>query len=348
MVSAVNNINSVTRASLHEYVAVLEQVQTIYNAMVASAGTSDLNTLVTQAKQLAALEQELSQMESMGIVSGTKLDQLSQVITSKLQNLVATVNNARSGQVDIANSLTALKNDSTFANALTQGLDPTQWDLVGGTTLESQQLQIVDTPQDYAFYMLFRTTEAGMNNAVGLLGNQLQAEQQLLSALNLINLGPTWNPGSNYISTSGQLKNLADGTSWFTQFQTDDISDQMLQGVQALNTIRQDGYFASGSAEANLINEVLASLSNSDTTNGGYNYCVDEQGANNMWSDTAFRTKLQNGVQLVSSVNDTAQAQLERVLLTYQQVSETLNTLNTRLSDELKSIAQKLDVNKSG
>lgn len=346
MVSSVHTTNSVSRASLYEYVIVLQQVQAIYNNLK-NSGTTDVATLVSKAKQLSALEQELAQMETMGIVSATKLEQLSSSITSKLQNLVATVNNARSGQVDIANSLTAVLNDPTFGSALTTALDPTQWDSVVGTTDPTKQLRILDSPQDYAFYELYRTTEAGMNNSVGLLGNQLQAEQQLLAALNLINIGPTWNPGSSYISTSGQLQDLSDGTSWFDKFQTDNISDQMLQGVQSLNTILQGGYFAQGSAESNLINSILASMSNADTANGGYNYCATKTGANNMWSNAAFRTQLQNGVQLVSNINDTAQDQLQRVLLVYQQVSQTLTTLNLRLSDELKAIAKRLNVDKS-
>lgn len=340
--------DSITRASLYEYVQVLQQVQTIYNALKSAAGSGNVSSQVTAARQLAALQQELSQMEGMSLISASKLNQLAQSITGKLQNLTSAVNNPNMGSVDIANAVSAFAGDASVGSLLQTALDPTQWDQVTGSTNVSQTLHILDSPQDFAFYELYRTTEAGMNNTVGLFGNSLQGGQQLLQALNLLSVGPTWNPGSDYIDTSGQLQDAADGSSWYTKFSTDQVDTQMNNGLTQLYTIQQNGYFAAGSAEANLIADIIAKFTNPDTANGGFNKASTKDGAYNMWSNGAFGTELQNGIQLVTNLNETAQDQLQRVMLSYQQVTQTLTTMNSRISDVLKSIAQKLNVDKGG
>lgn len=328
---------AITRATLHEYVTVLEQIQTIYNSIKASAATADTQTLLSQARILAALNEELNQMEAMGLVSAPILQNLALAISAKLQPLTNAVYSTSGANV--TSLATAFGNDSSVGTLLQNALNPNNWSQVSGLT-GLGNFHILDAPQDYAFYELYRTVEAGMNNTVGLYGNALQSADELLQALNLINTGPTWNPGSDYISTQGTLQDLADGTSWFTKYQTDGIDDNMLQGLQMLYQIQQGGYYPAGSSEGALVNNIITKLA-SDLPNG-YDKAVSEDGALAMWNDTAFRVQLQNGVELVTQINDTAQDQMQRVLLIYQEVTEAMIKINARLSENIKKTAKKL------
>ncbi len=330
---------AITRASLYEYVIVLEQIQAIYQAISASASTATPALLQAQARQLAALNEELHQMETMSLIGAPLLASLAQNIINKLQPLTVAVYSAQGG--NIASLASSFGSDTSVAALLQNALNPNNWSQTPGLS-GAGYFHILDAPQDYAFYELYRTVEAGMNNSIGLFGNSLQAADEMLQGLNLINTGPTWNPGSDYINTQGMLQDLADGTSWFTQYQVDNISNNILQGMEILYTVQQGGYFPSGSAEGSMLSAIIAKVSGSLSAGTGYDYAQTEAGALAMWNDTAFRVQLQNGVELITNLNDTAQNQMQRVLLVYQEVTQTMTKLNTRISDQLKKIAKKM------
>lgn len=335
--SEISTFNRVTRPTIMEYASVLVNIDQI----IAQYSRNDSqDTKVIKARSLVSLLYVLESMQSMGLSGSEPLYNLSKAVTNRAQPVVNLIYQGSPSDIAAAMDTFVYVNGSTKTVVTNQSggaLDPTLW-----VDDDQNPVKIQDAISDYCFFEVYRHTDATLVGDMGLLANRLQASKQFLNAINDVYAGSAWNPGTQYINTTGNLQDYVDGSNiyhaWYDQFNSDNISVRMTTGITNLQTLIDASIFATDSIEYQTAT-YITNIFNATYDDGGYAQVATSAGAQRMWNDQQFRLKLQNGIESTSRLNDQAQLNLARILANYDFFVRTSTNIVTRDGEMGRTVA---------
>jgi hypothetical protein len=195
--SDINSVSSITRSSLYEYAGVLVDLDRI----VAGYMTSSQNEKLAKARSLANMIVVMKSIERNGLAGSEELRTLLNNISTRAEAVGAKVDSGAS-DAQILSAMDTFINDgvTTASDLINNALNPTYWQT------NNVPVSIRDSISDFAFFEYYRTADAVMASSMGSLANRIQISENFLKAINKIYLGVTWNPGSQFINTRGELQ----------------------------------------------------------------------------------------------------------------------------------------------